>query len=79
VALRSLLLHTYWIFTVGLILGCGAGAVCWLRQGRPRPRFSVIAWLVLAGSLGAGLAMAGANNFVNLMEGRPLHYHPPRP
>jgi hypothetical protein len=38
----------------------------------------VAGWLLVAATLGFGLAYAGANNLANLLDGRPLHAHPAR-
>ena len=39
-------------------------------------RATVVGWLMLTLAVGFGLATAAANNVANLMDGRPLHYHP---
>lgn len=79
VGLRALVLDAYYPATAALVFVCLVGIASVVRRAQRMSRACVIAWFVLVGCLGLGLAMAGANNVVNLLEGRPVHYHPARP
>ena len=79
VGLRALVRDAYYPATAALVLVCLVGIASVVRRAQRLSRACVIAWFVLVGCLGLGLAMAGANNVVNLLEGRPVHYHPERP
>lgn len=76
VALRTLVLETYYPATGVLLLFFAVGTIRAFAGARTISRFSVVGWLVLTLAVGFGLAAAGANNIANLMDGRPLHYHP---
>lgn len=75
VELREFVLETYYPVTGALLLSCAIGIVQAVRGGLMR-RITLVGWLVLTLAVGFGLAFAGANNLVNLMDGRPLHNHP---
>jgi hypothetical protein len=76
VALRALVLETYYPATGVLLLVFVVGTIRAFAGARTTSRFSVVGWRILTLTVGFGLAIASANNVANLMDGRPLHYHP---
>lgn len=77
VALRALVLDTYYPLTGALLLACALGAARAFMGVTTLRRLTAVGWLIVAVAMGFGLAYAGANNLANLMDGRPLHAHPP--
>lgn len=75
VALRELVLDTYYPLTGLLLLGCALGAATALAGVTTLRRITAVGWLIVAVAVGSGLAYAGANNLANVMDGRPLHSH----
>jgi hypothetical protein len=76
VALRALVLATYYPVTGALLLAGAVGAVHAFAGTATIRRATVVGWLMLTLAVGFGLATAAANNIANLLDGRPLHYHP---
>ena len=75
VVLRELVLDTYYPLTGLLLLACTIGTIVTFAGVATLRRSTVVGWLIVAIAMGFGLAYAGANNLVNLMDGRPLHAH----
>jgi hypothetical protein len=75
--LRAAVLHGYYPATLLLIVGCAVGGVVALRSSATHSRVQLTGWTLCALILGAGLALLLANNLINLLDGRPLHYHAP--
>ena len=62
-----------------LLLLMAATGVQVLPGCHPRTRVSLVLWFLAAGVLVLSCIVLVENNVENLLEGRPLHYHPPRP
>jgi hypothetical protein len=78
IGFRALVHDGYYPATATLVFVCLVGLVGVVQRAQRLSRACVVAWFVVVGCLGLGLAMAGANNIINLIESRPLHYHPDR-
>ncbi len=58
------------------LLGFSLAITYWIGQGRLHSGAGILMLVVLWGLILAVIAIVVANNLVNLMEGRPWHWHP---